>query len=224
MTKQSETLIRRLAALCLVGAVVAGCAPKPTRNWVAEPVVINENLDDDSVEVTRRPHHSHANRFLEENSNQPVAADLPQSSGGGEPAQFAGMVAAHNRVRAMVNVPELGWSDALARQAQSWAEHLQSDQGCQMEHSHARGVGENLAWASGQRLNPASVVKMWADESRDFDPGSNSCAPGAVCGHYTQVVWKKTTAVGCGMASCGRDEIWVCNYSPPGNYVGESPF
>ncbi|MDO9190699.1 MAG: CAP domain-containing protein [Sulfurimicrobium sp.] len=46
-----------------------------------------------------------------------------------------------------------------------------------------------------------------------------------MCGHYTQLVWKKTTAVGCGMAVCGsRDQIWVCQYSPAGNWAGQKPY
>jgi hypothetical protein len=26
------------------------------------------------------------------------------------------------------------------------------------------------------------------------------------------------------MARCGNTEIWVCNYNPPGNWVGEKPY
>ena len=51
-------------------------------------------------------------------------------------------------------------------------------------------------------------------------------------GHYTQIVWGATTAVGCatvdctsqGLANTGSDippYFTVCNYSPPGNYLGE---
>jgi hypothetical protein len=65
---------------------------------------------------------------------------------------------------------------------------------------------------------------MWVQEARSFNPASGGCAPGAVCGHYTQVVWRSTHLVGCGMVSCGGSEVWVCNYSPAGNYVGERPY
>ncbi|MEM6522020.1 MAG: CAP domain-containing protein, partial [Cyanobacteria bacterium P01_C01_bin.70] len=44
------------------------------------------------------------------------------------------------------------------------------------------------------------VVAAWVAEKADYDYASNSCASGKVCGHYTQIVWRETTAVGCGVA------------------------
>jgi hypothetical protein len=48
------------------------------------------------------------------------------------------------------------------------------------------------------------------------------------CGHYTQVVWRKTRELGCGYATCKRDgflvEFWACNYSPAGNVRGQEPY
>ena len=111
--------------------------------------------------------------------------------------------------------------NALAGVAQQWA------QGCKFEHS-GNGFGENLAFFSGSDSTPATVVSAWADEVADYDYQANTCADGAQCGHYTQIVWRDTETVGCGEARCnvgGFDGIlWVCNYSPPGNYVGERPY
>src|ERR1700741_2518569 len=42
--------------------------------------------------------------------------------------------------------------------------------------------------------------------------------------NYTQVVWAKTRAVGCAVAADQSQEVWVCNYAPPGNYVGYRPY
>ncbi|KAG9244042.1 CAP domain-containing protein [Calycina marina] len=46
--------------------------------------------------------------------------------------------------------------------------------------------------------------------------------------HFTQIVWKDTTKLGCAVAYCGTSMFstsysWysVCNYASPGNYVGE---
>jgi pathogenesis-related protein 1 len=140
-----------------------------------------------------------------------------------EPALFAGMLAGHNRARAALGEPPLLWSPSLAATAQSWAQHLRAEQ-CNMRHSRASGLGENLAWAAQQHLSPATVVKLWVDEAASYNRAANDCAAGAMCGHYTQVVWRTTREVGCGYASCGGSEIWVCNYAPAGNVVGDRPY
>lgn len=150
----------------------------------------------------------------------PVAAQPREAA---EPPRFAGMLAAHNQARRSVGVAPLRWSADLATTAQRWADRLR-DSRCAMRHSGAAGLGENLAWASGQSLSPAQVAAMWVGERRHYDAARNSCAPGQVCGHYTQVVWRSTTHVGCGMATCGTAEVWVCNYTPPGNVVSQRPF
>jgi pathogenesis-related protein 1 len=45
-----------------------------------------------------------------------------------------------------------------------------------------------------------------------------------MCGHYTQIVWRNTKAVGCAVGGKGAREVWVCDYDPPGNYVGQRPY
>ncbi len=152
-----------------------------------------------------------------------LLAAAPAAAQPAEPPRFAGMLAAHNQARQSVGVPPLRWSAELAATAQRWADRLRESR-CAMRHSGAAGLGENLAWASGQSLTPAQVVAMWVGERRHSDAARNTCAPGQVCGHYTQVVWRGTTHVGCGMASCGNSEVWVCNYTPPGNVMGQRPY
>jgi pathogenesis-related protein 1 len=70
------------------------------------------------------------------------------------------------------------------------------------------------------------VVDAWGGEMKDYTYAQNSCAAGKVCGHYTQVVWKNTTTIGCGMAICDnpKNQIWVCQYLPSGNWVGQKPY
>ena len=147
------------------------------------------------------------------------------------------MVAAHNRWRKTVGAPPLTYSTELADAAQEWADHLKHSNQCRMLHSKPDGkYGENLFWASAiewsdgrhevQKVHPKKVVDDWASERFDYDHKSNSCAAGKVCGHYTQVVWKTTTTVGCAVAVCedSREQVWVCRYQPPGNWVGKKPY
>jgi len=133
------------------------------------------------------------------------------------------MTAAQNQARRAVGVPDLHWSARLTATAQSWADTLHR-RGCAMQHSATPSLGENLAWTYGRHMRPADVVAMWLGEARNYDRIAGRCVPGAVCGHYMQVVWRGSRDLGCGMAMCGPAEVWVCNYSPPGNYAGERPY
>jgi pathogenesis-related protein 1 len=150
------------------------------------------------------------------------------------PDEQAGMLAAHNQWRKEAGVPDVKWSSSLAATAQTWATKLQT-QSCNMTHSGISGLGENLYWASPlmysdgkkelQPVSPAKVTESWGSEKQDYDYASNTCAKDKVCGHYTQVVWKTTTEVGCAKAICGDfSQVWVCNYTPPGNWRGQKPY
>ncbi len=130
------------------------------------------------------------------------------------------MVSAHNGVRARVAIADLVWSSRLAAVAQEWADHLMADG--QFVHSHNPAFGENLFEITGGRATPAQVVNDWAGEVKDYNYKLNSCH--GVCGHYTQIVWADTKEVGCAVARRGPREVWVCEYSPPGNWVGRKPY
>ena len=147
----------------------------------------------------------------------------------------AEIVAAHNKWRSAVHTPPLSWSNALADTAQTYANHLQTAQACKMIHSKAANLGENLFWASAviysngntkiQPVFPTQVVDDWGSENVNYLYLSNSCKTGKVCGHYTQIVWNSTTQVGCGKAICAdNSQIWVCNYTPAGNFINQKPY
>lgn len=166
------------------------------------------------------------------------AAILASQSGRAADFDPAAFIAAHNKWRAAVGVTEkLRYSPALAATAQAWADNLKKTNHCQMRHSKPDGrYGENLYWASAirwsngdkelQHVTPEQVVDSWSREKPDYDYQTNRCAPGKSCGHYTQVVWRATTMVGCAVAVCEdtRDQVWVCQYQPAGNWVGEKPY
>ncbi|MGE0403490.1 MAG: CAP domain-containing protein [Kofleriaceae bacterium] len=124
----------------------------------------------------------------------------------------------HNRYRAMHCAGPLTWSPQLAADAQKWADTLEA-KGCVFGHSGGKH-GENLAAGTTGALPPEEVVRMWYDEVKIYDfkkPTGFSMETG----HFTQVVWTDTTQVGCGMAQCKGNDIWVCQYERPGNWEGQ---
>jgi len=130
------------------------------------------------------------------------------------------MISAHNEIRARAGVPPLVWSERLEAVAEDWAKNLLARR--EFSHRPNGKLGENLFAITGARSSTTEVIRAWADEARNYDYRSNRCSD--VCGHYTQIVWRDTKQVGCGVARDNRREIWVCNYDPPGNWVGHRPY
>ena len=135
-------------------------------------------------------------------------------------AQSETILQAHNAVRAQIGIPPLIWSSQLANFAQEWANHLAATGN--FSHRPGNRYGENLYMISGRSVSPSDVVRAWVAEARGYDLQTNTC--NGVCGHYTQVVWRQTRAIGCAVASYGYRQVWVCNYDPPGNVVGYRPY
>jgi pathogenesis-related protein 1 len=150
----------------------------------------------------------------------------------------AAIIASHNKLRAAVGVTKkLTYSKAIASSAQAWAEHLKQTNACKMRHSEPNSkYGENLFWGSAltwtdgrkelQKVSSKQVVEDWGSEKADYNYASNSCTDGKMCGHYTQIIWRATTKVGCGMAVCEdtQEQVWVCQYQPAGNWLGKKPY
>jgi hypothetical protein len=159
----------------------------------------------------------------------------PPATHAAEPSAVAGITAAHNRVRARVGVPPLRWNSQLAEVARRWANACvdrDAPRGM-LDHSSGRSdlfpgpLGENLHATTAPVPDPVQAVEDWAAEAKDYDREGNACRGGAMCGHYTQVVWQSTREVGCAVGSCPRLRYrgtLVCNYWPAGNWVGERPY
>lgn len=165
----------------------------------------------------------------------PTSPISSHSSGYGlSDAQIKNIVDTHNIYRSEVWVKGISWSNTVADSAEKWAKQLQSEN-CAFKHSTSSfrsGYGENLYyfWSSTARFtgdNSVGAIRSFGEEKHDYNYDSNTCAPWKVCGHYTQVVWEDTTKVGCARVSCnsnGYKEIYVCQYDPAGNYIGEKPY
>ncbi|KAG0568949.1 hypothetical protein KC19_6G054200 [Ceratodon purpureus] len=151
-----------------------------------------------------------------------VAAVLEVAAGQSVADQYLN---AHNSARRAVGagIPDLRWNNQLQAYATNWASNRANTARCALSHSGGP-YGENIFWSSGSST-PADAVRAWVDEKQFYNYGSNSCAAGRVCGHYTQVVWRNSQFVGCGSANCpGGGTFVVCSYNPPGNFNGQRPY
>lgn len=134
-------------------------------------------------------------------------------------------LAAHNRARAEAGAPPLVWSEGLARDAAVWAAHLAATG--LYEHAdleQRRGQGENLWRGSRGYWGATAKIGFFVAEKAYFRPGQfpevSSTGRWSDVGHYTQVIWPQTRAVGCAVAETPSEEVLVCRYWPAGNIWG----
>lgn len=137
------------------------------------------------------------------------------------------MLTVHNRYRAAVNVPPLSWSNELAQDAQQWANYLAA-QGGGLQHSHQSGQGENLWAGTSGAFTYQEMADRWAQEKQYYTSGTfpavSSTGNWFDVGHYTQMIWRDTTQVGCAVATGGSRDVLVCRYGPNGNVIGQKVF
>jgi pathogenesis-related protein 1 len=134
-------------------------------------------------------------------------------------------VNAHNTERSSLNkgIPNVSWNNTVAAYAQNYAKMRKGD--CKLVHSGGP-YGENLFWGKGADFSGKDAVNSWISEKQYYDYNTNTCASGHVCGHYTQVVWRSSTQIGCARVVCDNNGgiFIICNYYPPGNFVGQKPY
>ncbi|KAI8679993.1 SCP domain-containing protein [Fusarium keratoplasticum] len=173
---------------------------------------------------------------------KPVATEESGSSSGSYDLSLEGdyksiMLNYHNIHRSNHSAPDLVWDETLAGYAENTAN------GCVFEHDMNQGnggYGQNLAsWgATGdiddmQKKSAAggitnqwynSEMGNWAFYGQENPPDGMDIQ---LYGHFTQVVWKDSTKVGCATVKCPAGSVlqypsWytVCNYNPQGNFGG----
>ena len=129
----------------------------------------------------------------------------------------------HNKVRADVQVKKLTWSTEAAEHAQAWANNLASNS-CGFEHSKDSNYGENLFKGTQGAFDMVDAAKSWEEEKQLYKGEAINNDNFNGVGHYTQMVWSRTKAVGCATSTCNNQITVVCNYTPQGNIIGEKPF
>ncbi|KAE8268759.1 hypothetical protein A4X09_0g3571 [Tilletia walkeri] len=129
-----------------------------------------------------------------------------------------------NQYRALHGAQPFAWDASLATSAQAAADT------CVFQHT-AGDYGENLAAGSGALTYPGAI-DLWYQEISQY----NFANPGFSqdTGHFTQLVWAASNLVGCGInTQCTPQQLGfgsgfgtqatfvVCQYRPPGNFIGE---
>jgi uncharacterized protein YkwD len=151
---------------------------------------------------------------------------------GTAPAQRGGallrqvMLARHNDARRAVGVPQLAWDEGLAVHALDYARELARTR--RFQHApQPMGPGregENLFTGTRDAYSFAEMIQYWIDEKKWFvnapAPDFSTTGNGEAVAHYTQIIWRTTTRVGCGLAQGRGRDLLVCRYSPAGNVDG----
>jgi hypothetical protein len=163
-----------------------------------------------------------------------VAAAAPRAYAGIGQDDIAALLDLHDAERCAVDppaasMPAMQWNALLATVAQTYAD------GCVYAHNANRTqqyqavggsgyVGENIAEGTEGFFSLLDLAQFWADEKADWTFGPIANTGGPATGHYTQMIWADTLTIGCGAASCSGMTYLVCDYSPGGNYLGETPY
>jgi len=140
----------------------------------------------------------------------------------------ARLLAAHNRYRSQAGVPPLAWDAALAAGAAAYGPALAARGS--LAHSprtQRPGIGENLWMGTAGAYSPEAMVDAWGSERAMYRdgifPAVSTTGNWLDVAHYTQMIWRTTTRVGCAVHRSGRRDYLICRYSPSGNRDGQRP-
>jgi len=135
----------------------------------------------------------------------------------------------HNAFRCLHCDTAISVYDAeLEAEAQAYADT------CPTGHASGLTDGENLYWKGWSGSTAPSLAQSFSDattswygEEANYNYATGQ-SDGGVIGHFTQMVWKTSTRIGCGAKldctnrfSGFTNSAIVCRYAPPGNYVGQ---
>jgi uncharacterized protein YkwD len=145
----------------------------------------------------------------------------------------------HNAHRANHSAPALEWDDTIAATA------LKIAMSCNYAHdvtTDGGGYGQNIAaGCPGDNVTSVITDLFYNNEAGNFNGLYGQATPSNIndesafdgWGHFTQIVWKGTTKVGCATYDCSSSGglkgtggnvapfFTVCNYKSAGNFLGE---
>jgi pathogenesis-related protein 1 len=210
-------MIDKISAAALCIALLSACSTDDIKKSVDD---FKDEYTNDEAVVDETTHASGVDRNISVSGQKKALVD------------------AHNEARAQVGITEkLVWSEKLAQDAQSYANTLSASGNWEHDPKNHQGYshgpyGENL-YVSSSKSTLLDASDAWVNERRYYHFGkigeSSTCDSGAICGHYTQIIWKKTKEVGCASSvyQKGQYKDWyltVCKYKVPGNFIGQTPY
>ncbi|CAF1022323.1 unnamed protein product [Brachionus calyciflorus] len=135
----------------------------------------------------------------------------------------------HNKLRSLHFSPDLIVDSELQKKAIAYSQKMGVDD----IFAHSTGLaalkmGENLAMSfNSQGYDMKSCgglgkyfAEKWYEEIKNYNFNTHS-SNGGVIGHFTQLVWRSSSKIGCGLAITKDKKAYItCNYSPNGNIRG----
>ncbi len=175
----------------------------------------------------------------------PSESESPTAACEGD-AWCESLVNEHNAIREAVNegayfgqpkaeppIPLVVWDPKIAEKAQAYADtisdfsqgHSSSEYRTYASSHHDGYHGENMAIGGGSYEDPEYfVAEGWGSSE------AQGCQLASCGGHYTQIVWRETIAIGCGrkenvaFGGGSTGTLTVCQYAPGGNVNGRDPY
>lgn len=133
-------------------------------------------------------------------------------------------------VRTSDPLPDLQWDARLADGARAYAQtRAEANNINHGTYESRNGAGENLsgsgAWSTATSVE--GLAQAWVREGEYYNGAvapNTSCRTGISVGHWTQIVWRNTTHVGCGVGESGNVRVLACWYRAAGNTEGQHPY
>lgn len=139
-------------------------------------------------------------------SSSPSSGEIASAN---DPTWAQEMLGLHNEKRALHSAGALTWDSEVYAYAQAYADKFTC--GGSLVHSGGQ-YGENLALGFS---TAESAFNAWYSEGDNYDYSTATTFD-----HFTAIIWKGTTKLGCAYKACDQGRYTICSYDPAGNIVG----